>query len=99
MAIKITYTDISTNTELYQEIMSDEERKALETDMLSIFEWISNAWRNKARQCIDSIVSEVSEYDPKKLSKNKKIEIVRIAQVKTAAQRQKALETLIAKGI
>ena len=91
MPIKITDTDLQTNKELYQEIISDEERKALETDMLSIFEWISNAWRNKARQCIDNIVSEVSEYDPKKLSKDKKIELVRTAQVKSAVERQKEL--------
>lgn len=38
--------------------LTDEEVKALETDMLSIQAWVSNAIHNKARQCIDRIITK-----------------------------------------
>ena len=39
----------------YTITLSDEEEKALLTDMMSIQEWIDNAIHNKARQCIDTV--------------------------------------------
>lgn len=76
----------------YKIILSAEEEKALLTDMISIQEWIENAIKNKARQCIDLIVEQVSDKQPKKISINEKLAIVRDAKVESAAERQKRLE-------
>ena len=69
-----------------------EEEKALLTDMLSIQEWINNAIHNKARQCIDVIVEQVSDKQPKKISVEEKLAIVRDAKVESAAERQRRLQ-------
>lgn len=38
--------------------ISDEESKALLTDMMTVQEWLDNAIHNKARQCIDKVCEE-----------------------------------------
>ena len=72
--------------------LSEEEEKALLTDMISIQEWLDNAIHNKARQCIDVIVEQVSDKQPKKISEQEKLQIVKLAKVKTALEMAAELE-------
>lgn len=72
--------------------LSAEEEKALLTDMISIQEWIENAIKNKARQCIDRVVDHTSRYQARKLSLTEKLKIVRETKVESAAKRQARLE-------
>lgn len=67
--------------------LTAEQEKALLTDMVSIQAWIDNAMHNKARQCIDNIVEEYSDKQPKKISSAEKLQIVRDAKVKTAIEK------------
>ena len=69
-----------------------EEEKALLTDMISIQDWLDNAIHNKARQCIDMVVEQVSDKQPKKLTVGEKLLIVSKAVVKSAAERQAEME-------
>ena len=72
--------------------LSDEEIKALETDMMSVQDWLNNAIHNKARQCIDAIAQAYSDKQPKKITEQEKLEIVRHAKVKSAAERQAEID-------
>lgn len=45
----------------YTVIISDEEEKALLTDMVSIQDWLDNAVHNKARQCVDVVCRQALE--------------------------------------
>ena len=69
-----------------------EEEKALLTDMISIQDWLDNAIHNKARQCLDTVVEQVSDKQPKKLTVGEKLLIVSKAVVKSAAERQAEME-------
>jgi len=71
--------------------LTPEEEKALLTDMISIQAWINNAIHNKARQCIDRVVEEVSEFQPSKIGKAQKLQIIKGAKIKTAVERQAEL--------
>lgn len=68
------------------------EEKALLTDMLSIENWMSNAIHNKARQCMDVIITEYSDKQPKKTPASKREAIVLGAVVESAAERQAKVE-------
>jgi len=76
----------------YMVTLSEEEEKALLIDMISIQSWIDNAIHNKARQCIDKVVQEYSDKQPGKTPVAEKLQIVRKAKVKTAAERQAEFE-------
>jgi len=72
----------------YRIVLTPEEEKALLTDMISIQEWIENAIKNKARQCIDEIVERSglgSQYTPLE----KKLEIIKSLKLETAEERSK----------
>ena len=75
----------------YTVTLSAEEEKALLTDMISIQDWLDNAIHNKARQCIDMVVEQVSDKQPKKISVKEKLDIVKAAIIKSAAERQAEL--------
>lgn len=62
--------------------------KAAAYDCYSVEEWVKNAIHNKARQMIDVIVLEVSDKNPKKISKAEKETIVKEAVIKSAKERQ-----------
>ena len=62
--------------------------KAAAYDCYSVEEWVENAIHNKARQMIDVIVLEVSDKNPKKISKAEKEIIVKEAVIKSAKERQ-----------
>lgn len=72
--------------------INDAEEKALLTDMISIQEWIDNVIHNKARQCIDRIVEEVTDRAAKKVPVEEKLQIVRDAQVESAVEKSAKLE-------
>lgn len=72
--------------------VSDAQLKALEWGIVDVQEWVNNALHNKARRCIDTIVEEHSEYQPKKLTVAQKEQIVLDTPLQTAAQKQAALE-------
>jgi hypothetical protein len=40
--------------------ISEEEEKALLTDMISVQDWLDNAIKNKIRRCMDEIVKQVA---------------------------------------
>lgn len=68
--------------------LTDTEVKAAEWDMISIKDWVENAIRNKARQCIDQITLDSSNKQPGKISKEEKETIVMSVNIKSAKQRQ-----------
>jgi len=98
--------------------ISDEEKKALERDIVSLQEWADNALHNKARRCADEICrlalddkthTILSLADKqllrqyldnqgivitsiKQLPNNIKAEIVKRANIQSAAERQAELE-------
>lgn len=74
---------------------TDVQEKAMSYIALDPQEWIQNAWDNRARQAMDEIVQEHSDKQPKKMTVAEKEEIVKKANIKTAAQRnQEVLEKL-----
>jgi len=94
--------------------ISDEEKKALEWDIVSLQEWADNALHNKARRCADEICKLALEDKThtilsledkqllrtyldnqgivltsiKQLPNNIKAEIVKRANIKSAAERE-----------
>lgn len=76
----------------YHAIINHEEEKALLTDMISIEEWVENVIHNKARQVIDLIVSNHANRNPKTLTWEEKLEIIRNLDLETAAERQARIE-------
>ncbi len=131
MAIKITYSDAGTE-QVYAELtVSDEQVKALSTDMVSstpevvFLDWLNNAIENKARQMIDKICEEAlgsgsEKVEPlsasqkqqiaaalstegviltsvKQMPRSIKDQIIEMAKIKTAAERQAELEAEIGK--
>ena len=45
-------------TLIREEIITEAEYDSMATDMLDVTEWVTNAFRNKARQCVDYIVEQ-----------------------------------------
>ena len=73
--------------------------KAAAYDCYSVEEWVKNAIHNKARQMIDVIVLEVSDKNPKKISKAEKKAIVKEAVIKSAKERQIEFEAEMKKRV
>jgi len=67
--------------------LTDEEEKALLTDMVDIFLWVKNLVENKVRQVMDRIIEEHTEYNPRRLDPGRKRQIVRGLKLKTAVER------------
>lgn len=90
MAIKITFTDTVTNQIIGEDELTDEEVKALNTELeladykcpicgkvsTGIAGWVLNAIKNKARQKVDEIV-ELSGKGSKHTPIQRKLEIIR----------------------
>ena len=98
--------------------LTEEEEKALLTDMISIQDWLNNAIFNKSRQMVDKVCEEALSDQTdiiltttekqdivtqlasqgtiistvKQMPENIKLEIVKKARVKSAAERQAELE-------
>lgn len=67
--------------------ISDEEEKALLTDMISIQDWLNNTIHQKARMCMEDVVCNYSDKNPKKISSVERDQIIRDAQVETAMEK------------
>jgi len=67
--------------------LSEAEEKAMLCNMLDIRVWINNAVHNKARQCMDNVILEHSNKQPKKISADERTKIVHKAVVKTIAEK------------
>ena len=80
-------------------LLTDEEEKALLTDMVDIAEWVENLLRNKARQVMDRIIEEQTEYNPRRLTPERKREIIAKLKLKTAVERNKELEEELRKTL
>lgn len=77
----------------YHAIINAEEEKALLATIISIDDWINHALHNKARQCIDRIVSNHADRNPKSLTWEEKLEIISNLDLETAADREARLES------
>ena len=75
--------------------LSDVEVKSLEYDVFDIKEWVENAVKNKARQCIDTIVEKHSDKQPKKIDETEKETIIMNADIKSTKERQAESEATI----
>jgi len=72
--------------------ISNEEEKALSVVMVSIQDWLNNAIHNRARLAIDDLVLNHSDKQPGKIPDAETLQIVRDAEVETAAERNTKLE-------
>jgi len=79
--------------------LTDEEEKALLTDMEDIFLWVKNLVENKVRQVMDRIIEEQTEYNPRRLTPERKREIIASLELKTALERNRELEEEILREI
>lgn len=87
MGIQIIYRDEVTRDEVYdRDLLSDEEVKAMEGE-IHIKKWISHAIHEKARRCIDNVITEYSDKQYDKITHNEKMAIVRGAHVKTLVEK------------
>ena len=67
----------------YTIILSNEEVKALEHIIPSIQEWIEHAIKNKARRCIDRIIEQMTDKQPKKISEETKLGLIKNMKLET----------------
>jgi len=72
--------------------LTDEEERALLTDMEDIFLWVKNLVENKVRQVMDRIIEEQTEYNPRRLDLDRKRQIVAGLKLKTAVERNAEME-------
>ena len=72
--------------------VSDEELKALEWDIYDVQEWIQNAISEKARRTMDTLIEQGTNFNPKKLSKVEKENIIQNFVFETAKERTNRLE-------
>ncbi len=87
MKIKIIFANVGTGEIVREEILSDEEVKAVASDVVDITEFVVNAIKNKARQMIDFHV-ERSGLISKVTPLNKKLEIIKNTEIESAADRK-----------
>ena len=66
--------------------LTDEEEKALLTDMEDVYKWIKNFVENKVRQVMDRIIEEHTEYNPRRLDPDRKRQIIASLDLKTAKE-------------
>ena len=72
----------------YTVTISDEEEKALLSDMVSISGWIENAIHNKSRQVIDKICLQYSDKQINRLTQEDKLNIIKDITLETAQEPQ-----------
>jgi len=79
--------------------LTDEEEKVLLTDMEDIFLWVKNLVENKVRQVMDRIIEEQTEYNPRRLDRDRKRQIVKGLKLRTAVERNMEMENKLKTGI
>ena len=73
-------------------IINDTEEKALLTVMVDIQEWLQNAISNRARKAIDTIITEQTDRQPKKMDKATKEQLIQTMVLKTAVEKNAEFE-------
>ena len=71
---------------------TEEQMKAMEYILLNPQDWIQRAWNNKARQCMEKVVLEVSDKNPTKIDDTERDRIVRDADIKPRKEREEKKE-------
>ena len=71
---------------------SSEFESVLANDIYEIADWIFNAAEEKCRRHMDRIVEQHTAYNPKKLSKVEKEDIIKGLTLETAKERTDILE-------
>ena len=85
---------ISDGTETFE--LTDEEVKYLESDMISMFDWLVNAAQNKLRQVTNVLIREHTGFNPKKMTLlDKKVEL-RDKPIKSGKQKEVEMIAMIA---
>lgn len=74
-------------------VYTEEQMKAIAHHVEDPVAWIQHAWEEKARVCIDRIVTSHSDKQPKKIPIEDKLEIIRSAELETAVERNAKLMT------
>ena len=69
-------------------LMTDEEVRVLESDLIDIEAWIDNVWRNKLRLVEHSIIKEYTDYRPGRLSPNRQKALIADIVLKTAREKE-----------
>jgi len=74
--------------------LSDEEEKALLTNMVSIQEWLDNAIQHKAAVIIDRIIEKNTDKQPRKMEKQNKLDLIKSMTLETAVERNTRLSVI-----
>ena len=70
--------------------ISDGENRVLESWLggeTEIQEWVQHALKNKARKRLDATIEEVTDRNPKKLTEQEKIDLIKDVLLPTRAER------------
>lgn len=78
--------------------LTDEETKALSTEVLDIQKWINHIAHDRARQAIDRVVNKHSIYQASKLTEPEKLDIIKKTKLETAAQKAARTERELKSG-
>ena len=76
----------------YTVSLSTEEEKALSTELLSVQDWLNHIIHDRARRAIDNNILTHSDKQANKLISSERAQIVRDAEVETAAERNARVE-------
>ena len=74
----------------YTITLTEEEAKALLTDVACIEDWLDNAVKTKVTNCVNKVVVASSNLNPSKLTAAEKLSIVKSADVVSAKERTEA---------
>jgi hypothetical protein len=69
-------------------VLDDAEVKAIEWDVYDIQQWIENAFRSKAQQCMNSLVMQYTDKNPDKMTIEDKKALILTLDIKSAKDRQ-----------
>ncbi len=72
--------------------ITNEQEKALLSDMVSIEEWLNNFVQVKANQCACEIINKTSDRQAHKLPETEKWQIIQGLEIETAQQRNEKAE-------
>ncbi len=75
--------------------ITDNEQKALLTQMTSIEEWINGIVRQRINHCIDQIVEEYSDKQARKLTDADKLAIIESAKVEPLQSVEKLNQSIL----
>jgi hypothetical protein len=71
-------------------VFSDEEWKAMSAILVSPEQWVNDVAKNKAKQCIDRVISEYTDRQPNKLVPEDKQSMIANIKLSTRAEKEAA---------